>query len=74
MRCLSCRVIMILSDDHHLCPNCGGEFFPAEYFRRREDPGYMQLWESCMVRYVKAMRDGQETARIFARTKRLAGV
>lgn len=64
MRCPTCRIDMTYSDERYFCPTCRGEFFPAEYFKRREDEQYRQLWELNQRLYYKALRDERETARV----------
>lgn len=74
MLCITCRVDMMFKDDHYTCPACGGEFFPAEYFKRREDPDYMAAWEWSRRTYWKALRDERETARVSRKVARMAGL
>jgi hypothetical protein len=65
---------MMMVDEHYQCPACDGEFFPAEYFKRREDPDYMAAWEWSRRTYWKALRDERETARVSRKVARLAGI
>jgi len=74
MTCPTCKVEMMIKDDHYYCPICDGEYFPAEYFKQREDPGYMAAWAWSMLKYYAAMRDGKETARVSRKVAKLAGI
>jgi len=74
MKCPKCSVDMMMVDEHYQCPACDGEFFPAEYFKQREDSAYMEAWEWSMRTYWQAMRDEKETARVGRRMARMAGI
>lgn len=74
MRCITCRVDMMMKDDHYVCPACGGEFFPAEYFKRRDDEEYQLLWEWSQRRYYKALRNEKETTWVGRKVARMAGL
>ncbi len=73
--CPRCKVDMkSVSEGAFRCPTCAGEFFSSLYFEQKRDAAYVALWEWCMRRYSKALRDTRQSDAVARRAWKIAGI